>query len=109
MPDKPRENYEPPPREQLATPQEVYPFEEHRWTVQQLHHIGTDVGKLQEAVDTLKESVRDQGRSITDVKQTIHIATGVVIGAGAILGVLLSIIIWLVDKGFDQLAEVLAK
>jgi ABC-type dipeptide/oligopeptide/nickel transport system permease subunit len=41
------------------------------------------------------------------MRRTIHIATGIIIGAGTILGLLLGIIAWLVDKGFDRLVELL--
>ena len=101
------ERYGPSPP-QRGTPEETFPYREHSWTVQQLHHLTADVSGLREAVGTLKDSVKDQAIAISGVRRTIHIATGIVIGAGTVVGLLLGLIAWLVDKGFDRLLEVLA-
>lgn len=102
------EGYGPSPR-QRGTPEETSAIGEYRWTLQELHHLTADVSGLKEAVGTLKESVKEQAGAISGVRRTIHVATGIIIGAGAILGLLLGLIAWLVDKGFDRLLEVLTK
>ena len=76
-------------------------YGEHSWVVQQLHQLIGDFGALKEAVETLKGSVKDQGIAINAVKRTIYIATGIVIGAGAVLTFLL-------DRGIDRLIGILA-
>ena len=96
------ERYGPAPR-QRGTPEETFPS----WTELELHHLIADVSGLKEAVGTLKESVKDQTSAISGLRRTIHIAAGIVIGAGAVVGLLLGLIAWLVDKGFDRLLEVL--
>ena len=85
----------------------MYSPREHSWELQQLHHLGSDVARLQEAVDTLKGAVSEQSRSIEGVKRTIHVATGFVACGALIGGVLLAMIAWIVDKGFDRLIEAL--
>ena len=101
------ERYGPAPR-QRGTLEETFPYREPSWTELELHHLIADVSGLKEAVGTLKESVKDQTSAISGVRRTMHIAAGIVIGAGAVVGLLLGLIAWLVDKGFDRLLEVLA-
>ena len=67
------------------------------------------IGGLIEAVNGLKSTVEDQGKSIGAIKRTIHIATGFLVCLGRVGGGLLALIAWLVDTGFDRLVENLAK
>lgn len=108
MSPEPTEEQIPSP-EATGTPGQTFPLQNHSWTLQQLHHLGNDVGKLQEAVSTLKDTVGEQRGAINDVRRTIYIATGFVVCLGLIGTSLLGLIAWLVDKGFDRLVEPLAK
>ncbi len=60
--------------------------------------MATDIGKLQEAVGTLKDTVKDQAKTLNWIKYVIFIA----IGALFVIG-------YIFDNRFDQIMEALAK
>lgn len=97
MPTTPKEEHTTSP-EQIGTPAETFPFQEHHWTVQQLHHLTRDVGKLQEAVDTIKTTLADQAKTLNWVRYTMFVAIGA-----------LAVVAYLGDKAVDRVIEALAK
>ena len=94
------EDYGPSPP-QRGTPEETWPLKEHSWTLQELHHLTNNMGALQEAVNTLKDTVKDQGKTLNWISRTIWFTAGGIVIAGALIG-------YIIDKGFDRLLEVLA-
>ena len=77
---------------------DITPVQDHSFTLQQIHHLTGDVGGLKEAVNTLKQTVSDQSKTLNWIKYAIFVA----IGAGFIIG-------YFFDKRFDQIMETLAK
>lgn len=78
------------------------------WAQNSLNRLSGDVGRLQEAVDTLKGVVDRQSSAISGVQTTISTAKGFLICAALVGTGLLAIIAWLVDTGFDKIAEAIA-
>ena len=77
------------------------------WLVESMMQIQRSIGQLTATVDTLKESVKEQDTQIRSVRKTIHIATGVIIGGGALVTIILSFIAWVLDSGFDSINTLL--
>ncbi len=77
---------------------DITPVQDHSFTLQQIHHLTGDVSGLKEAVNTLKEKVSEQYKTLNYIKYAIFVA----IGAGFVIG-------YFVDKRFDQIMDALAK
>ena len=75
-------------------------------TVQQLHELSGDAGRLKEAVDTLKSTVRDQGDKLDKINSRITLATGFVIGFGALLSFLVVVLVWFLKDGLELLTKI---
>ena len=103
MPDRPpADEIVPTPEAPTGTPAETYPFQQHSWTLQQPRQITGDLGKVQEAVNTLKDTVKEQGKSLDAVKRTVYLATGGFLVAAVIVG-------WTVKVVGDNVVEALSK
>lgn len=70
--------------------------------LQTLHEVSRDLGKVQEAVDTLKDTVKNQGKSLVWVQRILWVATGVVLFAAAVVG-------WIVSAGLGRIVDAITK
>ena len=91
-----------PTRPAVGTPDRSFPYLEHSWILQQLHQLAGDVGKLQEAVETLKSDIRDQKKSLSWIKYILAVAAGAVLIIGPIVG-------YIVSSGIDRIVDVLTR
>ena len=93
----------PPPREASGAP-----AADIAWTtVQQLHELTGDVARVTEAVVTLKATVGDQGGKLDKIQSRITLATGIVIGFGALLTGLTALVGWILKDGLALFAKLL--
>ena len=93
----------PPPREASGAPGVQSDI---AWTtVQQLHELTGDVARISEAVNTLKESVREQGNKLDSIHSRMTLATGFVIGFGVLLAALMALVGWILKDGISLLAK----
>jgi hypothetical protein len=79
-----------------------YPERDHSWTLQNLHHIGRDIGRLQEAVDGLKGDVADLKKQVHRINYIVAFATGALIVIGWFIN-------YIIDKRFDEILAVIQK
>lgn len=93
----------PPPREASGAP--AIQSDIGWTTVQQLHELTGDVGRLTEAVNTLKETVKDQTGKLDRVQTRITLATGFIVGFGLLLTVLVGLVGWLLNNGLTLLTK----
>ena len=70
--------------------------------LQTLHGVSRDLGMVQEAVNTLKITAKEQGKSLIWVQRILWGAMGAFFIAAAVFG-------WIVSTGFDRIVDVLAK
>ncbi len=98
MPTEQTEQPIPSPEQLSAESGTAWVTRNYSWILQELHHVAGDVGKLQEAVGTLKDTVKDQTKALNWIKYVIFIA----IGALFVIG-------YFIDNRFDQIMEALAK
>ena len=91
-----------PTRPAVGAPGGSFPYPEHSWILQQLHQLAGDVGRLQEAVETLKSDIGDQKKSLSWIKYTLAFAAGAVLTIGPIIG-------YIVNSGIDRIVDVLTR
>jgi uncharacterized membrane-anchored protein YjiN (DUF445 family) len=66
-----------------------YPSPTHDFTLQAVMHMQETVGKLVEAVNSLKEQVKEQGAELRSVGKDVHAARivgGVLVAIGGLIG-----------------------
>jgi hypothetical protein len=81
-----------------TTPPTLYPSSEQGFPLLALMELQRSVGKLDEAVGTLKEQGKQQNDRLDKISKTIYAATAVLIVLGTILG-------FMVNKGVDLLIQ----
>lgn len=91
-----------PTRPAVGTPGRPFPYPEHSWILQQLHQLAGDVGRLQEAIETLKSDIGDQKKSLSRITHLLAFATGAVFVVGGIVG-------YIVNSGIDRIVDVLTR
>ena len=90
------------PERFAATTPSVYPGNEQGFPLLAFMELQRAVGKLDEAVGTLKEQGKQNSDKLDKINVRISAATAVIVVLGAILGFLL-------NKGVDLLIQVLGK
>src|SRR5579862_8001398 len=96
MPRAPREGV-PPERFAETTPPQAHPSGDYSYTVELVGSIQHQLGKLTEAVDSLKKQSTEHGTKLDDVRMDVHGAKSAakallwVVGVvGALLGLILA-------------------
>lgn len=97
MPAEQPEPATPSPEPLRSESSQAWGYGEHNWILQELHHVARDIGRLEEAVGTLKGSLVDQAKTLNWMKYVMFVA----IGALFVIG-------YFIDKRFDQIIELLA-
>ena len=112
MPRPPREG--PSPKEGPSTtpshfpevpPPQAYPSGDYSYILEIVMGMQTTMGKLTEAVESLKEQSKNQAKEIKDVSRDIHTAKTTVKVVGAILAAALAFLGWAVNKGVDAFMQ----
>jgi len=77
------------------------PSGDYSYTVELVGRIQHQLGKLTEAVESMKVQIKDHGSEIKDISKDIHTAKTTVKIVGAILAALLAFAAWAINKGVD--------
>ena len=91
-----------------GTPAEAWQSGRHDWVLQSLHHLSRDVGRLSEAVDTLKDSTQAQDSKLDRIDGRLKWMTGVFAGVGGLLVILSGFTVWFLKDGVSLLAQLVA-
>ena len=96
-----------PSRSPSGPPSEFWQRDYTWQTTQQLHELSVDVGGLKEAVSNLKGDAVKQEGTLGEIKTTIDKMKGALYVAGAVLTLLLAVIAYLLDRGFENIVKAL--
>ena len=85
----------------IQPPAQQLPGGDYSYTVEVVGTINHALGKLTEAVDTLKDQVKEHGSELKTISRDIHTAKTPLKIVGALLAALLAFAGWAINKGVD--------
>ena len=85
-----------------VTPPPGFRADDHSWMLQTIMELGKSTGQLTQAVNTLTEQSKEQGKKIDKISHRMYAATAVLTALGAIL-------YFFLDKMWSQISSALAK
>lgn len=79
---------------------------DHTWVLQTIMELQKSNGEVTQTLRGLTEQIKSQGDKLERVSEQVTKAKTVIITAGLIGSALLSILVYLIDKGLDFFARV---